>query len=142
MFAQDASALAEHHGRRFSYTHEGDGTVAFEDKRIRQVLLNLLANALNASPPQGRITLHSVLKDGLWRVSVEDEGPGLSAEQRRQIFERFVRFNPPGGAEDRGSGLGLAICRSIVQLHRGRIFAMRGTNGRGLRMVIEIPSAA
>ena len=51
VFAQDAAALAEHKGRRFSYTHEGDGTIAFEDKRIRQVLLNLLANALNASPP-------------------------------------------------------------------------------------------
>ena len=99
-----------------------------------------MLNALNASPPQGRITLHSVLKDGLWRVSVEDEGPGLSAEQRRQIFERFVRFNPPGGAEDRGSGLGLAICRSIVQLHKGRIFALDGMSGRGLRMVIEIPA--
>ena len=56
--------------------------------------------------------------DGVWRVSVEDEGPGLTAEQRERIFERFVRFTSPG-AEDKGSGLGLAICRSIVQLHKG-----------------------
>ena len=83
-----------------------------------------------------------MLKDGVWRMSVEDEGPGLTVEQRRRIFERFVRFNESGGAEDRGSGLGLAICRSIVLLHHGRIFAGRGTNGRGLRMVIEIPAAA
>jgi signal transduction histidine kinase len=138
-FAQDAAALAEHHGRRFSYTHEGEGTAAFEEKRMRQVLLNLLANALNASPPEGRITLHSTLSEGIWRLSVEDEGPGLSAEQRGRIFERFVRFGPPG-TSDKGSGLGLAICRSIVQLHKGRIFAARGQDGRGLRMVIEIPA--
>ena len=140
-FAQDASALAEHHGRRFSYTHEGEGTVAFEEKRMRQVLLNLLANALNASPPEGRITLHSKLSEDVWRITVDDEGPGLSAEQRTRIFERFVRFNHTG-SEDKGSGLGLAICRSIVQLHRGRIFAEPGGSGRGLQMVIEIPAAA
>jgi two-component system heavy metal sensor histidine kinase CusS len=140
-FAQDASALAEHHGRRFSYTHEGEGTVAFEEKRMRQVLLNLLANALNASPPYGNITLHSQLSGDVWRITVDDEGPGLSAEQRTRIFERFVRFNH-SGSEDKGSGLGLAICRSIVQLHRGRIFAAPGENGRGLQMVVEIPAAA
>src|ERR1700736_6686475 len=77
VFAQDASALAEHHGRRFTYTHEGEGTVAFEEKRMRQVLLNLLANALNASPAQGIIKLRSEVSDGVWRVSIEDEGPGL-----------------------------------------------------------------
>jgi signal transduction histidine kinase len=139
-FAQDASALAEYHGRRFTYTHEGEGTVAFEEKRMRQVLLNLLANALNASPPQGNITLRSEVSDGVWRVSIEDEGPGLTPEQRVRIFERFVRFNP--GSDDRGSGLGLAICRSIVKLHRGKIFAVEGRDGHGLRMVVEIPAAA
>jgi two-component system heavy metal sensor histidine kinase CusS len=138
-FAQDAAALAEHHGRRFNYSHEGEGTIAFEEKRMRQVLLNLLANALNATPPGGRITLRSVLADGYWRMSVEDDGPGLTAEQRGRLFERFVRFTPPGG-EDKGSGLGLAICRSIVLLHKGKIFADAGSEGRGLRMVIEIPT--
>ena len=138
-FAQDAAALAEHHGRRFVYTHTGDGEVAYEEKRMRQVLLNLVANALNVSPRGGRITLTSMIEDGLWRVSVEDEGPGLTAEQRERIFERFVRFGTPTSS-DRGSGLGLAISRSIVQLHKGRIFAMRGSEGVGLRMVIEIPA--
>jgi signal transduction histidine kinase len=77
----------------------------------------------------------------VWRVSLEDEGPGLTPEQRRKLFERFVRFGPPDDS-DKGSGLGLAISRSIVQLHRGRIFALDGAEGRGLRMVIEIPAAS
>lgn len=137
-FAQDASVLAEHHGRTFCYTHEGEGAVAFEEKRIRQVLLNLVSNALNASPPGGRITLHSKLSAETWHVSVDDEGPGLTAEQRDKVFERFVRFPRPG-SEEKGSGLGLAICRSIVQLHKGHIFAAEGKNSRGLRVVMEIP---
>ena len=138
-FAQDAAALAEHHGRRFVYTHRGEGEVAFEEKRIRQVLLNLLANALSVSPPGGRITLNSALSGGTWRISVEDEGPGLSADQREQLFERFVRFGAPS-ASDKGSGLGLAISRSIVLMHKGRIFAQPGAAGLGLCMVIEIPA--
>jgi signal transduction histidine kinase len=103
------------------------------------VLLNLLANALNASAPDGRITLRSTLSGDAWRITVDDEGPGLDAEQRSRMFERFVRFNQTP-SDDKGSGLGLAICRSIVLLHRGRIFAEPGENGRGLRIVIEIPA--
>jgi signal transduction histidine kinase len=61
----------------------------------------------------GRITLRSVLSKGIWHLAVEDEGPGLNAEQRNQIFERFVRFGP-GASSETGSGLGLAISRSIV----------------------------
>jgi len=139
-FPQDAGVLAEHHGRRFVHAHSGEGRVAFEEKWLRQVLLNLLTNAIKASPPAGLITLHSVLADGLWRVSIEDQGPGLDAGQRERMFDRFVRFAQPG-AEDNGSGLGLAISRSIVGLHRGQIYAEAGSGGTGLRVTFEIPLA-
>lgn len=140
-FAQDASALAEHHGCRFRYSHDGGGTVAFGEQRMRQVLLNLLANAIHVSPQDGQITLRSSVSPGLWRITVDDEGPGLDENQRGRLFERFMRFNP-SGSDDKGTGLGLAICRSIVQLHHGRIFAVPGQEGRGLQVVIEIPVAA
>jgi signal transduction histidine kinase len=135
-FAQDAVALAEHHGRQLTWNHTGQGTAVFEEKRMRQVLLNLVVNAINATAPEGRILVRSTLADGMWRVSVEDDGPGLTPEQRSQIFDRFVRFN----MSDKGSGLGLAICRSIVQLHKGRIYATDREGEHGLRMVIEIPA--
>ncbi len=140
VFAQDARVLAEHHGRQFVLRREGEGTVAFEEKRLRQVLLNLLANAVDASPRDGVITLRSSLTAGLWRVSLEDQGPGVPDDQRERIFERFVRLDNRGG-DDKGSGLGLAICRSIIELHHGRIWAESGTDGRGLRVVFEIPGA-
>ena len=139
-FAQDASALAEHHGTKFQYSHEGQGNTLFGEQRMRQVLLNLLANAINASPPGGVIRLQSVLGPSTWRLVMSDEGPGLDAAQRDRLFERFVRFNKAGN-DDSGTGLGLAICRSIVQLHQGRIYADAGPNGRGLQVVIELPSA-
>jgi len=139
-FAQDASALAEHHGSKFQYSHQGRGNIPFGEQRMRQVLLNLLANAINASPPGGLIRLQSVLDPSFWRLVMSDEGPGLDAAQRARLFERFVRFNKPG-SDDSGTGLGLAICRSIVQLHQGSIHAEAGANGCGLQVVIELPSA-
>lgn len=140
-FSQDAIALAEHGGRVFSYSHEGRGSVDFEEKWIRQVLLNVVTNALNVSPPGGRITLASEVAHGRWKVSVEDEGPGLRPDQCERIFERFVRFGAarPG---DRGSGLGLSISRSIVQLHEGRIYAEPREGDGGLRVIFDIPAQA
>lgn len=140
-FAQDAQALAEHNGRRFHYVHRGRARVAFEEKWMRQVLLNVLTNALNVSPEGGEVALTSTIRGGTWRVSVEDQGPGLAFDQRQRIFERFVRFNSPASG-DRGSGLGLTISKSIIDLHGGRIFADPADEGRGLKVTFEIPTAA
>jgi two-component system heavy metal sensor histidine kinase CusS len=140
-FDQDARVLAEHGGHRFQSVHAGGGSATFDEKRVRQVLLNLLANALAVSPPGGVVTLNSRLSETDWRVSVEDQGPGLPVEQRERIFERFVRINPRD-ADGLGSGLGLAICRSIIGLHQGRIFAESGSGGRGLRLTFTIPLGA
>lgn len=139
-FAADARVLAESRGAHFILSRSSGGAVVFDQRWIRQVLLNLLANALNHSPRDGRVTLHSELADGWWRLAIEDEGPGVPAEQRERIFERFVRLAANG--ENGGSGLGLAISRSIVSLHRGRIRAEQAADGHGLRVVFEIPVAA
>ncbi|TMB27288.1 MAG: HAMP domain-containing protein [Deltaproteobacteria bacterium] len=138
-FAQDATVLVEHHDRRFVFEHRGEGSVALDPKWMRQVLLNLVTNAIHVSPRDGLITLRSQIDDGAWRVSVEDEGPGVPADQRDRMFERFVRLATPG-KDYPGSGLGLAICRSIVTLHGGKISAAPGTGGRGLRVTTEIPA--
>lgn len=137
--AQDACALTEHQGSHLQCMYHGQGHVAFEEPALRQVVLNILTNALRASPPGGLIMLRSEFVPRYWRVSIEDEGPGLSREQCERAFDRFVRFNQ-AAIEDRGSGLGLAICRSIIQLHNGRIYAEAGTSGRGLRVTFEIPA--
>jgi len=140
-FGTDARVLCEHRGIRFVEMIEGSGLVDFDPKWIRQVLLNLVANALNASPPGGSLRLISDYASGVWRVALEDEGSGVPPGQRDRIFERFVRLEQPGRERpDKGSGLGLAISRSIVGLHRGAIHAEESPAG-GLRVVFEIPLA-
>lgn len=137
-FAQDAQVLCEHQGLRFAHTHDGEGRVPFDQKRIRQVLLNLLTNAIKASPPGAHVTLRSLLENGAWTLVMEDQGPGLPPHEHERIFERFVRVKQAEG-DERGNGLGLAICRSIVTLHGGRIHARNG-NARGLQIVMELPA--
>ena len=137
-FIPDARALVEHSGRHLTHSHEGSDLVAFEEKWMRQVLLNLVTNAIHVSPPDREIRLCSAVVQGVWRVSVEDEGPGLTDEQCQRIFERFVRLGR-SDTEYRGTGLGLAICRSLVELHRGKIFAQPRSDVTGLAVVVEIP---
>src|SRR5258706_15583835 len=98
--------MEEHGGQKFQALHEGAGSVLFDEKRIRQVLLNLLANALAVSPPEGVVTVRSRPSATEWRGAVEDEGPGLPPDQHERVFNPFVSVNPrdPDG---RGSGLGL-----------------------------------
>ncbi|NNM61879.1 MAG: HAMP domain-containing protein [Steroidobacteraceae bacterium] len=140
-FNADAEVLAEHRGLVFSFTHEGTGRAICEPRWLRRVLLNLLSNAVNASPPGGRIELRSVIDREFWRMSIEDEGPGVPETERAHIFDRFVRLRSASGPDHEGTGLGLAICRGIIDLHRGRIHVESGHGGRGLRVVFEIPAA-
>lgn len=140
-FAQDARALAEHRGLVFTETIEGAGRVDLDPKWLRQVLFNLLQNALNVSPPGSRVTLRSDFTVEAWRVAVEDQGPGVPEEQREKIFQRFVRLAGGGQRDERGSGLGLTISRSIIGLHRGTIRAEATAEGPGLRVVFELPIA-
>jgi signal transduction histidine kinase len=132
--------LSEHRGLRYVQTHQGSGSVLVEPRWLRRVLLNLLANALNASPPGGTVTLNSVVEAGMWRVSLADHGPGVAAELRERIFERFFRLAPAAEAQESGSGLGLAICRSIIALHGGRIWAEASPGSTGLCVVFTIPA--
>ena len=134
-FITDARVLAESRGLAFVDHIEPVGEWDFDPRWLRQVLLNLIANAYNVSPAGGTVTLYSRLAGGKWQIAMEDEGPGVPEAQREKIFERFVRL----GTEGTGSGLGLAISRSVVQLHSGVIRAESARQGTGLRVECELP---
>lgn len=139
-FELDAIVLAEHEEERhFELTIATTGIAAFEERWLRQVWLNLLTNALNASPPRGTVTMRSYFGEGKWLVTVEDEGPGLPDAQLDQIFNRFTQFGSPEHRA-RGSGLGLAISRSIVALHGGQISAHNRTDRSGLSVTVSLPA--
>jgi len=96
-------------------------TVEADPIRIRQVLGNLLSNALRHSPPGKAIRVRAYRDGGEARVEVHDQGPGIAPEDLPHIFERFYRGDPARSGE--GTGLGLAIARELVRLHGGRIWA-------------------
>ncbi len=140
-FSQDARVLSEHRGLELKVSHEGSGKVLVEPRWLRRVLLNILANAINASPPAGRIALSSTVGRGVWRVWLDDEGAGVPPGYHEKIFGRFFRLSRADGRESTGSGLGLAICRSVISLHHGKIWAEKSPDCAGLRVIFTIPTS-
>ncbi len=142
-FGDDARALAEDRGVRFALGRNDPGDLPCAPELLRQLFLNVVANALAVSPPGGLVTLDSVALPGAWRFTVTDEGPGLPEPQLARVFERFVRFEGRPAATDspRGHGLGLAICKGIVELHGGTIRAENRPDRSGLRVIAELPRA-
>ncbi|MGK2850327.1 MAG: sensor histidine kinase [Candidatus Limnocylindrales bacterium] len=109
--------------------------------RLAQVLDNLVSNALRYSPDGGRVTLAASWSDGRIRLSVADEGPGLTVEQRERVFERFYRVDPSRSRALGGSGIGLAIARALIDAMDGRIWVESEGTGRGSTFEIELPAA-
>ena len=113
-----------------------DAVVDGDAEEWRQALLNLLGNAMDASPPGGVVRLQLAHADGGLRLTVADDGPGIPAELRQRVFEPFFTTKPTG----RGTGLGLAITHRIVESHGGRIYV--GDAPGGARICIDLPLAA
>ena len=109
-----------------------------DEDRMRQVLANLVANAIRHSPDAGRVLLRAHADGAATRLEVSDEGPGIAADDLERVFERFYRSDRGRSADAGGAGLGLAIARWIVELHGGTIHAARG-EPTGCRIVVELP---
>ena len=122
-----------------------DGEVAaqVDPGRIQQVLLNLLSNAFKFTPSAGtvRIELSALVDAGVVRLEVADSGPGISPEQRDDVFERFLQLDNPVAPRLSGTGLGLHIARELVLLHHGTIGVGDAPEG-GALFVVELPSQA
>ena len=108
---------------------------------IRQVLTNLLENAIHYTAATGRIAVSSVRVDRGVTVAVEDSGSGISSEHLPRIFERFYRADPSRSRLEGGSGLGLAIVKHLVEAHGGRV-AAESTLGQGTTIRCWFPDEA
>ena len=106
--------------------------------RFTQVLNNILDNALRHTPESGRVELQTQLTENRIQLSVKDSGDGVTSDEAQHLFDRFYRVDESRTRDDGGSGLGLAIAKSIVEMHKGRIWA-EGEKGKGLKVVIELP---
>jgi two-component system sensor histidine kinase KdpD len=89
--------------------------------QIDQVLTNLLENAAKYAPPGTPITITALIVDDTLQVSVADQGPGIPADERERIFDRFYRLSGPETSSG-GAGLGLAICKYWIEAHGGQIW--------------------
>jgi len=101
--------------------------------RIRQVLLNLLANALRHTPVEGVISVAAEAQAKRVLIRVRDNGSGIPPEDLPRIFERFQKGTGSGG-----SGLGLAIARKLVLAHGGDI-GIESTSGKGTEVTVSLP---
>jgi len=111
--------------------------VQLDRKRFRQVIANLLSNAMRFTPEDGDVYIRVRRVNGSIKMSVSDTGPGMKQEDLRHVFERFYRADPARG-RSAGSGLGLAIVKQWVEAHDGTIEAGNRDSG-GARFVIYLP---
>ncbi len=113
------------------------------ESRLSQIFLNVIANAVSFSPPDGEIRIGAAPDGRAVLVTVEDQGPGIPEDQLSAIFDRFYSERPAGEKFGTHSGLGLSISKQIVEAHRGRIWAENRTNAQGAvcgaRFLIRLP---
>jgi len=106
-----------------------------DQDKLREVLVNLVSNALKFTPPDGRLELSLRPWEGEALFCVENSGPGIPAEDLPKLFGKFTQL---GSGGEKGTGLGLAISRGLVEMHRGRIWA-ESAPGKGCKFLVLLP---
>ena len=116
-----------------------DATAPFmaDERRVVQVLYNLLANAIGFSPQRGTVTVTAAQRDGRTTFAVTDQGPGIPPESRDRVFDWFEANAT--GSRHRGAGLGLSLVRSFVEMHGGGV-TIDSVVGRGTTVTCEFPA--
>jgi len=121
------------------YVQCPDEVVIFADeRRMKQVLLNLISNAINYSPSGGLLTVAAAVKDKTVEISVRDTGMGIPADDLQHVFTPFERIRSRKAHRRGGAGLGLSLVKSIVQLHGGDV-AIESREGVGTTVTCRLP---
>jgi signal transduction histidine kinase len=113
-------------------------TVAGDEFRLRELLLNLVDNAIKYSFKGGTVELNLVTEGRTTRLSVSDSGIGIAPEEQAHIFQRFYRTDRARAHAKKGTGLGLSICKWIVEAHRGTI-AVQSQPHEGSKFTVTLP---
>jgi signal transduction histidine kinase len=110
-----------------------------DERKVKQVLLNLLSNALKFTPDGGAIDVLADVEDGAAKISVRDTGVGIAPEDQKTVFEEFRQVGTAAKKVE-GTGLGLAISRKFIELHGGSIW-VESQVGHGSTFAFTLPLA-
>ncbi|HET7500975.1 MAG TPA: ATP-binding protein [Kofleriaceae bacterium] len=127
----DAGAL---HDRKVEVIAHAPVVVAADAGRIRQVIANVVVNAVQATAPNGKITIDARSEPDAATLTIADDGPGIPADVLAQVFDPFVT------TKAQGTGLGLAIAHAIVDAHGGRIWIASSAEA-GTRVSLQLPAS-
>jgi signal transduction histidine kinase len=133
--------VTSHINTRPGDANDGQGglLVQGDEDRLKQVLLNLIDNAIKHTPEGGRVVVEASLVESSIHITVSDTGVGIPADDLPHVFERFYRVDKSRSRTQGGAGLGLTIAKSIVEAHGGRIEA-RSTVGVGTVFDVWLPA--
>ena len=129
--------LSDKKSQVLSQLSEPEVTVQADSTRFKQVLMNLIANAVKFTPEAGTIQLIASQRDDAIRIDVRDSGPGIPPDEQKRIFEAFYRMGSTDKAVE-GTGLGLAITRRLVELHGGQL-GIESEVGKGSSFYFTLP---
>ncbi|MBB5437395.1 signal transduction histidine kinase [Pedobacter sp. AK017] len=131
--------LAERKGQTIHFSSEMDVMANGDEGKLNEVIDNLVNNAIKYSPLNTNIYVRVKTFPNHVLIEVEDEGQGLTAEDKKQLFQRFTRLSARPTAGEHSTGLGLSIVKTLVEAHGGRIFAESAGKGSGAKFSVELP---
>ncbi len=126
-------------GISLNLVSDGSTPIMCDDNKLRQVLVNLLDNAIKYSPDGGKVEIRIEQDDASCEIVVSDEGLGIPISEREKIFEKFYRLDPQQTKGVGGSGLGLYICRELVERMDGQL-RVESEPGVGSRFMVSLPA--
>jgi len=115
------------------------GNIVADERKIKQIMFNLLGNAFKFTPDGGKVTVTARLEGDYIEVSVEDTGIGIAKEDIPKLFQPFQQLESPLTKKYEGTGLGLSLCKKFVELHGGKIW-VESQIGRGSKFIFTIPA--
>ena len=137
---RQAAVLGQEQGIEVLITLVQPATVLGDELRLRELVLNLVENAVKYSRPGDQVEMALAQEESIARLTVTDHGIGIPAEAQSRIFDRFYRTDDARAHDPKGTGLGLAICKWIAEVHQGRI-EVHSELGKGSRFTLILPLA-